>query len=58
MSFVSLLPVVNFLIFYQAIGRPPSGLVLSYSLDNQSWPGPCPTPAEDLSCSPTILSVS
>ena len=36
MCFNVLLPVINFLIFYLAVGRPPSGLMLSYTLENMN----------------------
>ena len=36
MCFNVLLPVINFLIFYLAVGRPPSGLMLSYTVENMN----------------------
>ena len=36
MCFNVVLPVINFLIFYLAVGRPPSGLMLSYTVENMN----------------------
>ena len=57
MCFNILLPVLNFLIFYAAIGRPPAGLTLSYRVAGLSSPPDCQTPHTP-SCSTNLQSVS
>ena len=57
MCFNIVLPVLNFLIFYAAIGRPPAGLTLSYRVAGLSSPLDCQTPHTP-SCFTTLQSVS
>ena len=57
MCFNIFLPVLNFLIFYAAIGRPPADLAVSYRVAGLSSPPACEAP-ERPSCSTTLQSVS
>ena len=58
MFFNIVLPVANFLIFFQAVGRPPSGLQVSYSVTNLSLASPCGSTVDNITCSSTLDMVS
>ena len=57
MCFNIVLPVLNFLIFYAAIGRPPSDLTLTYQVAGLLSPPACENPRTP-SCSSSLQSVS
>ena len=57
MCFNIFLPVLNFLIFFAAIGRPPADLTVSYSVASLTSAPPCEAPASP-SCSSTFPTLN